>query len=110
MRIHVDVVLKGAQGEATQKALIDTGAELSLLPATSSNTIRPWATNITQNVRGVHGDIVPMQDLLGLGKEARMNKPGTVGNENWRWRLSADGLSEKVTKRLSDITVKTGRA
>jgi len=54
--------------------------------------------------------IVPMQDLLGLGKEARMNKPGTTGNENWRWRLSADGLSEKVIERLSDITVKTGRA
>ncbi|MEZ0318853.1 MAG: 4-alpha-glucanotransferase [Pyrobaculum sp.] len=30
--------------------------------------------------------IAPVQDLLGLGTEARMNKPGTVGG-NWRWKL-----------------------
>ena len=30
--------------------------------------------------------IVPAQDLLGLGSEARMNRPGTIGG-NWRWRL-----------------------
>jgi 4-alpha-glucanotransferase len=31
--------------------------------------------------------ILPMQDVLGLGAEARMNHPGTVGNGNWQWRL-----------------------
>ena len=31
--------------------------------------------------------ILPMQDVLGLGREARMNHPGTVGNGNWQWRL-----------------------
>ncbi len=36
--------------------------------------------------------IVPMQDFLKLGSEARMNTPG-VPNGNWRWRLSADSLS-----------------
>ena len=54
--------------------------------------------------------IVPMQDLLGLGKEARMNTPGTVGSANWRWRLSADGLNAKVIEQLSDMTVASGRA
>ncbi|MCK4882682.1 MAG: 4-alpha-glucanotransferase [Candidatus Omnitrophica bacterium] len=54
--------------------------------------------------------MIPMQDLLGLGEEARMNKPGTSGNENWRWRLLADGLSKEVAGRLADITAKTGRA
>lgn len=31
--------------------------------------------------------IVPLQDILGLPAEARMNLPGTVGNGNWAWRL-----------------------
>ena len=54
--------------------------------------------------------IVPMQDLLGLGKEARMNTPGTSGKKNWRWRLSADGLNDKIIEKLSDITTRAGRA
>ena len=37
--------------------------------------------------------IVPIQDLLGLGNEARMNFPSTVGN-NWRWRMLADQLED----------------
>ena len=38
--------------------------------------------------------IIQMQDILGLGNEARMNYPSTVGY-NWRWRLNSDRLSEK---------------
>ena len=34
--------------------------------------------------------ILPMQDVLELGGEHRMNTPGTVGNGNWRWRFSWD--------------------
>jgi 4-alpha-glucanotransferase len=36
--------------------------------------------------------IVPAQDVLGLGTEARMNQPGTIGG-NWAWRLEAPGLT-----------------
>jgi 4-alpha-glucanotransferase len=36
--------------------------------------------------------IVPMQDLLGLGADSRMNTPGTVVG-NWRWRFSWDQLA-----------------
>ena len=32
--------------------------------------------------------VVPLQDVLHLGKEARMNTPGTVGAPNWEWRLA----------------------
>jgi 4-alpha-glucanotransferase len=31
--------------------------------------------------------VVPMQDLLGLGSESRMNTPGTTAG-NWRWRFA----------------------
>ena len=31
--------------------------------------------------------VIPLQDLLGLGSEARMNLPGTI-NDNWRWQFA----------------------
>ena len=33
--------------------------------------------------------IVPLQDLLGYGKEARINLPGTVGPHNWSYKLTS---------------------
>lgn len=47
--------------------------------------------------------VVPMQDLLGLGSEARFNLPGTVGPHNWTWRLSAQP-PDTVLEQLRDIT------
>jgi malto-oligosyltrehalose synthase/4-alpha-glucanotransferase len=45
--------------------------------------------------------IVPMQDILGLGSQAKMNTPSSV-NGNWRWRITTDywakGLSLKLKK------------
>ncbi len=46
--------------------------------------------------------LVPMQDILGLGSEARMNTPGTLGG-NWTWRLPLDGLREPDQKRLKQF-------
>lgn len=53
--------------------------------------------------------IVPVQDVLGLGSEARMNMPGRAKG-NWRWRLQKKQLSEWHLKRLSELTEATGRA
>lgn len=39
--------------------------------------------------------IAPLQDVLSLGKEARMNTPGTVGTPNWEWRLTDWTETEK---------------
>jgi len=52
--------------------------------------------------------IVPAQDLLELGSEARMNLPGT-SRGNWRWRLQPDVLTEKLAERLRRLTVECGR-
>jgi len=51
---------------------------------------------------------VQVQDLLGLGSEARMNKPGTP-NGNWRWRLEPDQLDEELAARLRRLTEASGR-
>ena len=44
---------------------------------------------LLQNVLGVENElvIIPAQDLLWLGSEARMNRPGTADGSNWRWKL-----------------------
>jgi 4-alpha-glucanotransferase len=47
--------------------------------------------------------LFPMQDVLGLGSEARMNTPGTLGG-NWTWRLSPDSLREADQCRLKLFT------
>ena len=52
--------------------------------------------------------LIPAQDLLALGSEARMNFPGTV-NGNWRWRLQDGALTQKLAQRLRSITIKYGR-
>jgi 4-alpha-glucanotransferase len=53
--------------------------------------------------------IVPMQDVLSLGSEARMNQPGRpLGN--WGWRLRPEQLSDDVAARLRDLTELYGRA
>ena len=53
--------------------------------------------------------ILPMQDVLGLGDEARMNWPGTVGNDNWRWRLEPGQASSEAAGRLREATEASGR-
>jgi 4-alpha-glucanotransferase len=51
--------------------------------------------------------IVPLQDLLGLGSEARMNLPNTQGN--WTWRCKQDALTEDHSERLRGMTGAYGR-
>jgi 4-alpha-glucanotransferase len=52
--------------------------------------------------------IVPMQDLLNLGNEARMNFPGTTTG-NWQWRLKPGQMTHKISKRLEHLTQLYGR-
>jgi 4-alpha-glucanotransferase len=53
--------------------------------------------------------IVPVQDLLGLGSDARMNRPGSA-SDNWRWRLRPGQLTEHVMQRLGAIAETYDRA
>jgi len=47
--------------------------------------------------------LFPMQDILGLGSESRMNTPGTLGG-NWTWRLNPDDLREEDQRKLKLFT------
>jgi 4-alpha-glucanotransferase len=52
--------------------------------------------------------LYPMQDVLGLGTEARMNLPGRP-NGNWRWRCRRNALSPEFAARLGELTALYGR-
>jgi 4-alpha-glucanotransferase len=52
--------------------------------------------------------ILPMQDILGLGEEARMNRPST-GHGNWRWRLAPEFLEPKTLEWLGGLSWVYGR-
>jgi 4-alpha-glucanotransferase len=52
--------------------------------------------------------IAPAQDVLGLGSEARMNRPG-VTRGNWSWRLEQGALTPALAKRLRRLAEQYGR-
>jgi 4-alpha-glucanotransferase len=70
---------------------------------------------------GIHWDLIrlamssvaiyalfPLQDILGLGDEAKMNKPGTA-ESNWAWRYRSEMLTQEVGDRLKSMTEIYGR-
>ena len=53
--------------------------------------------------------IIPVQDLLGLGADARINTPGQARG-NWVWRMTARQFDALPVKRLIEMTTTFGRA
>ena len=53
--------------------------------------------------------IAPLQDVLNLGKEARMNVPG-CGEGNWRWRCTQEMLSGPAFEWLRTLTTTSNRS
>ncbi|MDE7274099.1 MAG: 4-alpha-glucanotransferase [Lachnospiraceae bacterium] len=52
--------------------------------------------------------IIPMQDYLGLGSEARVNTPSTLGG-NWEWRMERDACTEALSSHIRELTQLYGR-
>jgi 4-alpha-glucanotransferase len=53
--------------------------------------------------------IHPLQDVLGLGSEHRMNTPGTLGPHNWTWRFEWSQIDDETTRVLGLVTAASGR-
>ena len=88
--------LSFSQQEAFRKKLKDSDGEIV------------WAMIPAALASPANTAIVPAQDLLELGTEARMNFPG-IAKGNWRWRLKDGALNQQVAQRLRRITLKFGR-
>ena len=68
----------------------------------------PWA--LVEAALGSVGRlaVVPAQDLLGLGSEARMNTPGTAAG-NWSWQAEEGVFDEALARRLRTLVERSGR-
>lgn len=52
--------------------------------------------------------IIPVQDYLGLGSEARINTPSTLGT-NWKWRLEGGALTDELAEQIRQLSKLYGR-
>lgn len=53
--------------------------------------------------------VIPLQDVLGLGAESRMNRP-SVSLGNWEWRMRQGQVTQELAARLRAMTASSGRA
>ena len=88
--------LPGTQREALQKKLGVSDREIV------------WAMIRAALASPANTAIIPAQDLLELGSEARMNFPG-MAKGNWGWRLQDGVLTENLAQRLRSLTMECGR-
>jgi 4-alpha-glucanotransferase len=78
------------------------------LPGGDSGEAAPALMNLAwSSVAAV--SMAPLQDLLNLGNEARMNVPGHPEG-NWNWRVTEDMLSDRAFEWLRDLTKNSNRS
>ena len=53
--------------------------------------------------------IIPLADILGLGKEGHINTPGTIGSPNWEWHLPDFIQAKKELQKFGRLIVDTKR-
>lgn len=69
----------------------------------------PWALMRAVMLSSADYAIFPMQDLLSLGSDARMNYPSTCNDKNWSWRMKDGDFREDVIKRMRRLNELSGR-
>jgi 4-alpha-glucanotransferase len=96
-------------GDSTRtQAEVDRERERALAYVGGDGSEIHWDFIRTLLVSVADTAIVPLQDVLGRGAEARMNLPGR-SQGNWGWRYSAEDLTLALRKRLRAITDGSGR-
>ncbi len=99
----------GGVGESTRSAEeVEAERARVLAYVGGDGTTIHWDCVRTLYVSVADTVVVPLQDLLGLGSEARMNLPGRPDG-NWRWRFAAADLTPELRRRLRALTAVSGR-
>jgi 4-alpha-glucanotransferase len=68
----------------------------------------PWELIRLAMMSTAETAIIPLQDVLGLGQKAMMNRPARRSG-NWLWRFEPDALDRETTERLMAVTATYGR-
>ena len=109
------VVYTGTHDNTTTRAWIeeisDHDRDLARRYIHSENT--DYGTFVWDMIREAYRSvadlcIIPLQDYLVKGKEARINHPGTLG-ENWKWRLAPNFLSGELSRSIYQLAKLYGR-
>jgi 4-alpha-glucanotransferase len=91
----------------------------SLKPASQNQLaifLKPFAGTVAEQLcqltlqSPVKYAILPMQDLLSLDDQARMNVPGTIGSPNWEWKLKDFSAFESMIKKIKTWVVNSQRS
>ena len=90
-----------------QRAEIDTPSDSDLTPEENMRRLRLAALLAVMNSKSSTA-LFPVQDIFGLGEEARMNVPGQCDG-NWRWRLTLKGLTDAAAATLARWVAESGR-
>ena len=107
------VVYTGTHDNDTVGGWIATADEKSLQQAKKllgfeKNEDGPWAFNRAVMMSRADTAMLPMQDVLSLGGEARMNRPGTIGG-NWMWRMLPGAATPALAARLKALNEESDR-
>jgi 4-alpha-glucanotransferase len=96
--------------DATTKPGSAAAAELERTKAFLQRDGREISWSFIQAVMTSVADVsmIPLQDVLGLGSNSRMNIPGKAKG-NWRWRFSAGAITPEIANRLGKLTEVSGR-
>ncbi len=92
--------------KAGEQARTEREAALRYMGSDGTNAVRDFIRLALSSVADTA--ILPMQDVLGLGSEARMNLPATTGN-NWRWRMREEDLKPELAAALREMNRIYGR-
>ena len=109
------VCYTGTHDNMTMRQWFDTADKAAVEYATEYMALTEaeglvWGTIRTAMASVSKLCIVPLQDYLDLGGEARMNFPGTQTSANWTWRVKPGMTTEELAKKINRMTVLYGRA
>ena len=110
------VAYTGTHDTDTARGLVGDRVARGRRRSRARRSRRPgWATTTRggRSIRLVHRSpaglaMIQVQDVLGLGSEARMNMPGTARG-SWRWKLEDGALTDEHAARLRESTEAAGR-
>ena len=104
---HDNQTIKGWIQDQPEEVLMAARRELYALGYEESSTVRDFLKFTLDNRADLA--ILPVQDILELGDEGRMNTPGTLGSPNWEWRLPDFGRLEERKEFLREAVKDSGR-
>lgn len=96
------VAYTGTHDNTTMQAFVDELGVTDGLQADVWNYIRYVYSSVAATA------IIPMQDFLRLGEDARINTPSTLG-QNWRWRMKKDAIDDALADEIAALVACFGR-